>query len=122
MPGPLTVRYALAPDCPDPYRTADAVWTPLLAFRSSGQGHLAARGSRLQVSAPDAVVSSLRRRDGALEMRLFNPSGGPTRVAVAGHRGWLVDLRGRRRARWEESFVLRPGEIATAQLDAAGLD
>jgi hypothetical protein len=37
-------------------------------------------------------------------------------VVVAGRRGWLVDLRGRPLAPFEERFPLGPWAIATAAL------
>jgi hypothetical protein len=62
-------------------------------------------------------VSSVRREQGRLEVRVFNPTGGPTTVTMPGRRGWLVDLRGRPLGPFEGSFPLGPWAIATTTLD-----
>lgn len=120
MPGPQSFRYAVALDCHDPWALADELWTPLQVVHGEGGGPLGDEGSRLRLVG--AEVSSLRRRDGGLEMRVFNPGPEATTVEVKGHAGWLVDLRGRRLARWKRTFELGPWELATARLDAVSLD
>ncbi len=122
LPGPFTARYALAPGCADPLRMADEVWTPLLPFVSVGQGRLPDRGSRLKVTLGGCAVSSLRRRSGAIEMRVYNPSGAASAVTVPGHSGEVVDLRGRPLSRWEGRFEVGPWAIVTARFDATSLD
>jgi hypothetical protein len=57
------------------------------------------------------------RRAGGLEVRVFNPRAGATTVELPGRAGWLVDLRGRSLAPFEERFELRGHGIATARLD-----
>jgi hypothetical protein len=56
------------------------------------------------------------REAGALHVRVFNPSDQPTRVAIDGRRGALVDLRGRTQGAFEGSFELEPWAIATVAL------
>jgi hypothetical protein len=110
----VTLRYALAIDCDDPYRLADDVLLPLESVASLGGGHRPASGSELTVHG--AEVSALHRVHGAVELRVFNPTAEPTTVSVAGRSGWLVDLRGYPREPFEGSFELRPFGIATARL------
>ena len=120
MPGPRTFRYAVARDCSDPWELADRVWTPLAVVRSIGAGPLADAGRRLELSG--GRVSSLRRHDGALEVRVFNPSSDPTMVSIPGHEGTLVDLRGATVGSWTGRFPLAPWAFATARLAARSLD
>ena len=120
LPGPLRIRYALAVGDGDPYALAEQVWDPLLVAPGSGGGKLAAAGSRLVVEG--AEVSALRRQDGHLEVRVFNPSDETVTVSIPGHEGWLVDLFGGQLERWRQGFPLRPWGIATARLDAVSLD
>jgi hypothetical protein len=49
---------------------------------------------------------------------VFNPRSTSTTVTIEGSAGWLVDLRGRPVIPFEESFELRPFEIATVRLHA----
>ncbi len=120
LPGPQVFRYALVRDCPDPWALADSVWSPLIALKAGGHGHLPDRGRRLRLSG--AQVSSLRRRGGAIEVRVFNPGPSPATVRIPGHAGTLVDLRGHPVDEWRESFPLRPWAFATARLEAENLD
>jgi hypothetical protein len=118
--GPHRVRYAVAVGAHDPWRLADLAWLPLPVVAGSGTGPLSESGSRLVVRG--AEVSALRRVDGAIEVRVFNPADQAAQVEVPGHAGWLVDLRGQPVERWDGGFGLRPWGIATARLDAASLD
>ncbi len=126
---PLTLRYGVALDAKDVYALADAAFFDLPVVSSLGGGTFALEASLLSVNG--AVVSALRRvPGGALEMRLFNPSGITTRVELrsgtetpaeshapgAPLRGQLVDLRGRHVASFEGFFELEPHRIATARL------
>jgi alpha-mannosidase len=122
MLGRQQVRYAVALGDVNPWRLADAAWLPPRVVDASGTGRLAPSGSRLVVSG--AEVSALYRRagDGAIELRVFNPTEEPASVEIPGHSGWLVDLRSRPVRRWAGRFPLRPWEVATAALDAASLD
>ncbi len=116
MLGPVDVRYALCVSDADPYDLAADVLVPLLVSGSFGGGDRPGRGTELTVEG--ARVSSVRRRSGALEVRVFNPTDAATTVALAGLSGWLVDLRGRPVSPFEGAFTLRPHGIATARLDA----
>jgi hypothetical protein len=110
----VTLRYALALDCDDPYRLADDVLLPLETVTSLGGGTRPAAGSELIVDG--AEVSALHRVAGVLEARVFNPSPETATVSFPGRSGWLVDLRGYPREPFEGSFELRPFGIATARL------
>jgi hypothetical protein len=83
------------------------------------------------LSVTGAQVSAVRRvPGGALEIRVFNPSGATTEVNVASSaagldeafvpptasHGCLVDLRGGYIASFERSFELGPYQIATLRL------
>ncbi len=115
MVGPVDVTYALAVGDHDPWALADDVLVPLQATGSFGGGDRPDRGSALSVDG--AQVSSVRRQAGALEVRVFNPTDTTATVTLRGRAGWLVDLRGRPVAPFEETFPLRPHGIATARLD-----
>jgi hypothetical protein len=71
-------------------------------------------GSALAVEG--AEVSSVRRVDGAIEVRVFNPERRLTTVNFPGRSGWLVDLRGQPREPFDGSFPLRPCGIATVRI------
>jgi mannosylglycerate hydrolase len=118
--GRQRMRYAVVAGTTDPWRLADLAWLPLQVRRASGTGPLAASGSRLEVRG--AEVSALHRAEGAIEIRVFNPTDEPATVEIVGHSGWLVDLRGQRLEQWVGRFGLRPWGVATARLDAASLD
>ena len=109
----VTLRYALALDCADPYALADDVLLPLEAVSSLGGGTRPASGSALTVDG--AQVSALHRVAGVLEARVFNPTAASTTVSFAGRSGWLVDLRGYPLQPFEGSFELGPFRIATAR-------
>jgi alpha-mannosidase len=113
---PVTLRYALALDCDDPYRLADDVLLPLETVSSLGGGDRPSSGSALGVHG--AEVSALHRTGpgGVLEARVFNPSERPTVVSFPGRAGWLVDLRGYPLEPFEGSFELRSFGVATVRL------
>ncbi len=111
---PLTLRYALTLDDNDGYTLADDLLVPLESLGAPGGGHLPSSGSQLDIRG--AQVSSVRRVEGVLEVRVFNPTNDVTTVETPGRSGWLVDLRGRGIEMFEGSFVLRPHGIATFRL------
>ena len=113
--GPVDVSYAVAVGDHDPFALADDVLLPLQVTGSFGGGTRPDRGSALAVEG--AEVSSVRRRAGAVEVRVFNPTDDRVTVGLAGRSGWLVDLRGRPVEPFEGSFGLRPHGIATVRLD-----
>ena len=99
----------------DPFDLADDILLPLPVTGSFGGGDRAERGTELTVEG--ARVSSVRRQAGALEVRVFDPTGAGATVRLPGRSGWLVDLRGRPVEPFEGAFTLRPHGIATARLD-----
>ncbi|HET7488513.1 MAG TPA: glycoside hydrolase family 38 C-terminal domain-containing protein [Acidimicrobiales bacterium] len=111
--GPVEARYAVHVGDADPYALVDDAFLPLFPVAAGG-GSLPASGSHLAVAG--AEVSSLQRRNGALELRVFNPSPEPTTVRVDGRSGWLVDLRDRPLAPFDGEFRLGPWAFATARL------
>jgi mannosylglycerate hydrolase len=110
----ITLTYAMALGHDDPYALADDVLLPLEVVSALGGGTRPPSGSALGVEG--AQVSALRRVGGVVEIRVFNPGPQATTVHVAGHSGWLVDLRGYPERPFEGSFDLRPFGIATARL------
>jgi mannosylglycerate hydrolase len=112
----ITLQYALALDCTDPYALADDVLLPLEAVSTLGGGTRPTTGSMLTVHG--AEVSALRRVGTALELRVFNPSAQETTVSLPGSSGWIVDLRGYPERPFENGFPLRRFGIATVRLRA----
>ena len=110
----IVARYALTTAAVDPYLVADDFLIPLEVISAPGGGTRPSRESTLQVSG--AQVSMIRRIEGVLELRVFNPTPTETIVSVPGHHGWLVDLRGRGEGQFEGSFALRPFGIATFRI------
>ncbi len=117
MPGRQVLRYAVeVGDDLDPYALADDGFLPLLVARPGGGAPSTSAESGSPLSVTGAQVSSVRRVQGRLEVRVFNPTGAPATVAVEGRRGHLVDLAGRVVAPFEGSVELRPHGIATIAL------
>jgi hypothetical protein len=112
----VSLHYALALGCDDPYALADDLLLPLEVVGSLGGGTRPSEGSAFSVEG--AEVSALRREGGVLELRVFNPTEQASTVTVAGHSGWLFDLRGYPTQPFEGSFELRPFGIVTARLRA----
>ena len=127
--GPRTVRYAVALGVEDAYALADDAFSDMPVVSSLGGGQFPLEASMLSVTG--AEVSAVRRvGGGALEVRVFNPSGTAREVLVASNAGradgtWqpaasspgqIVDLRGRYIASFEGSFELGPYRIATVRL------
>jgi alpha-mannosidase len=111
--GRCRARYAVAVADIDPYAAVDDAFLPLLVTRGAGLG---LRPSHHQVLAIDgAEVASVRRVDGQLSVRLFNPRPSASVVSV-GRVGWAVDLRGRPIEAVDGSFTMRPWQIATLVL------
>jgi hypothetical protein len=131
---PVAARYAIVVGDVDPYALADDVLVPLRVTQGGstagptpdrggdtvaaptlpGGGGAPARpreGSALEVLG--AEVSAVIRDSGGLRVRVVNPTPEPTMVHLPGRHGWLVDLRGRPIAPFEESFPLRPWQFAT---------
>jgi hypothetical protein len=122
LPGRRVLRYGVGFGPPDGgpvasvgHPLADELTVPLLVTLAGGGGHRPATGSALPVDG--AEVSAVRRVDGALEVRVFNPTADPVVVSFGGRAGRRVDLRGRDLGPFERSLDLRPWEIATVVLD-----
>ena len=111
----IVSRYALSLDEANPYAIAEDVLLPLEAIAPRGGGSLPTRGSALEIAG--AEVSSVRRRNGRLEVRLFNPSDESATVSIPGRSGQILDLRGNVLREVADSFTLRSAEIATLAFD-----
>ncbi|MDQ1395166.1 MAG: 2-O-(6-phospho-alpha-D-mannosyl)-D-glycerate hydrolase, partial [Acidimicrobiaceae bacterium] len=91
---PLRFCYGVATGEADPYALVDDAFLPLeVVVATQSGGPRPPSGSALTVTG--AEVSSLRRVDGALHLRVWNASDQPTVVAIPGRTGLLVDLLGR---------------------------
>ncbi|HMQ26625.1 MAG TPA: glycoside hydrolase family 38 C-terminal domain-containing protein, partial [Acidimicrobiales bacterium] len=112
--GPQTMRYAVAAGDVDPYALVDDAFLALMVGRARGVGEREDTGQLLSVEG--APVSSLRRHDGRLELRVFNPGTEPTEVRVEGRTGWQLDLKGTPLAPFDETVELPPGRITTLAL------
>ena len=110
----VSMVYAVAIDEDDPYALADDVLLPMEVLASPGGGSRSPSGRALEVEG--AEVSAVRRTEGALELRVFNPRSEATTVSMPGARGWSVDLRGRPIEPFEDSLCLRAHGIATVRL------
>jgi mannosylglycerate hydrolase len=110
----ITGHYAIVVGPCDPYQVADDVLVPLETIGAAGGGTRVPEGSALDVRG--AEVSAVRRVEGVLEVRVFNPRDTLVRVEVPNQRGWLVDLKGRGLELFEGSFELRANGIATFRL------
>ena len=110
----ITARYALDRSTTDPYVRADEVLLPLEVIPSLGGGTRPARGCGLELHG--AEVSSLRRHEGSLELRLFNPSDAIARVSIPGCSGTMVDLRGGEVGDFADQFDLEPHRFVTLRL------
>ena len=88
----VSLHYALALDVGDPYALADDVLLPLEVLTAPGGGTRPPTGSGLVVTG--AEVSAVRRKAGALEVRVFNPGSEAATVTIEGHAGWLVGPAG----------------------------
>jgi alpha-mannosidase len=102
------------------YAAADAFLVPFERARSTGptEPTRAAGGAALRVDG--AEVSAVHRSPGGLVVRVFrtDPDPGPVRVEHEGApaRGWVIDLRGRPVAPFEDTVDLTPWQICTLQL------
>ncbi len=117
MPGRQRLRYAVVVgEDVDPYEAVDDAFLPLVVARPGGGPPATDRAEGSPLTVLGAEVSAVRRRHGRLEVRVFNPTDRPTTVSIDGRRGHLVDLAGRSRQPFEQTFDLRQHGIATAAL------
>jgi alpha-mannosidase len=104
----------------DLYEAADEFLVPLERVRGGGVrgADRPATGQRLAVRG--APVSAVRREQGGLVVRVFNPEPIPAMVEIdvddAPATGWVVDLIGRPQSSFEGVVPVRPGEIATLRI------
>jgi alpha-mannosidase len=113
--GRVEARLALHVGDRDPYAVVDDAFLPLAVTRA-GHGARSRNDRALDISGAE-VSAVVRDAQGALQVRVFNPSAEPTTVLLPGRQGALVDLRGRIVGGFDGSFALRPWGIATAVLD-----
>ena len=118
VPGRHELRYAVAVGDPDPYALAEDVFVDLLVATGAGLGERPDRHQALDVRG--LPVSSVRRRQGRLEVRAFNPGPAPRSLVITGRRGHVVDLRGRELEPFAGAVEVRPHGIVTVALDEAG--
>jgi hypothetical protein len=115
--GPVAARLALHLGDRDPYAVVDDAFLPLAVTRA-GQGDRPRDGQALDVRGAE-VSAVVRDDDGAINVRVFNPTAEATTVELPGRTGAMVDLRGRLLGGFDGSFSLRPWGIATVVLDPA---
>jgi hypothetical protein len=107
-------RLAVGLGIDDPYGFADEVLCPLEVVRATGHGARPEVGSALTVTG--AEVAAVRRRPGALEVRVFNSRPTEATVGFGGRSGSVVDLRGRLQRSFDDHVELGPWAIATVLL------
>jgi len=107
----ITARYAVTTSPCDPYAFVDDVFLPLEVTASFGGGTRPDRGSAFEIDG--AEVSSVRRVDGLIEVRVFNPTPSATTVTLPGRRGWTIDVRGRSLEPFENQVELPAYKFAT---------
>jgi Glycosyl hydrolases family 38 N-terminal domain/Alpha mannosidase middle domain len=97
MHGPHTFSFAWCPSPEDAVKHAERYRHPLLT--TPGTGAADARREQVGPALEGAVLSSLRRREGALEARVVNESDAPSDASFG-----------------DTTFELRPWEIRTVRL------
>ncbi|MHB8263446.1 MAG: glycoside hydrolase family 38 N-terminal domain-containing protein [Acidimicrobiales bacterium] len=112
----IVADYALMANCDDPYRFAEEVSLPLEVIYPQGGGWKENTGSAFEIDPGTAKVSALKRTDGCLDVRLFNPASQPTTIKIAGHTGDVIDFTGRVLASFDGALDLRPFGIVTIRL------
>ncbi|MGH9047352.1 MAG: hypothetical protein ACRDVW_08560, partial [Acidimicrobiales bacterium] len=116
----IETTYLLTLGDVDPWALAEDATIALESVTSLGGGSRPERGSALRVSG--AQLSSVRRHEGLIEVRVYNPAVVETTVDLGDATGWLVDLRGRPTQAFKGAFTLRAFGIATARLVTAKTD
>lgn len=129
--GERSVSFALLPNAGPPGPAAlDALEryrNPFHVVRATGGGSGPVGRTTLSVAGDGVVMTSLRRRGGALELRLVNETGERRQAVVTGDFdvAWTADLLGTRIASLDTRdgllrMPLGPWEIATIGLDRPG--
>ena len=125
LQGRQVVEYAVLPHRGDwraagLYEAADELLVPLERVRAGGVAGATAPTTGSVLAVDGVEVSAVLREEGALVVRMFNPSpdAALARVAHDGAvaRGDVVDLRGRVTAPFDGALELRPWEIATVRI------
>jgi alpha-mannosidase len=109
--GAHELRYGVVLGEVDPYQAADELLVPLSVTTGAGTGTLPSRHQALELRG--AEVSAVRRRGTSLEVRVFNPNNDAILMQLPDRRGWVVDLRGRPLAPFDEVVPLAPWQLAT---------
>jgi hypothetical protein len=110
---PIRASYVIGANV-DPWALAERAFSPLDVVKAEGGGSRPSSGMALQVSG--AIVSSVRREAGDLEVRVFNPTESQSAVNIGDLRGFLVDLRGVHVASVHSEFMLSPHRFATLRI------
>ena len=111
----VAVRYGICVGDADPYALVADAFVPLQVAAADGRS-VPDEGQALSIVGAEVSAVVRREADGPLGVRVFNPSPETRTVTIEGRRGWLVDLRGRPLAQFEETFELGPWQVTTALL------
>jgi alpha-mannosidase len=98
----------------DPWKLSEYVFSPLDVVKAEGGGDRPTSGTAFSVNG--AIVSSIRRVAGELEVRVFNPTGTPTMVNLDGAEGFQVNLRGAPEAAFADEVRLGPYRFSTLRI------
>jgi hypothetical protein len=110
---PIRASYVIGVNV-DPWELAERAFSPLDVVKAEGGGSRPTSGTALHVSG--AIVSSVRREAGDLEVRVFNPTESPSAVNIGDLRGFLIDLRGVQETSVHSEFTLSPHRFATLRI------
>lgn len=110
----ISARYGIDLSGANPYRLTEDFSEPMVVLPSLGGGTRPVEGRALEISG--AEVSSLRRVDGTLEVRLFNPEPLAHTVSIPSHAGVLVDLVGNELEVFDTTFILGAYRFATVRI------
>ena len=106
----VTYRCRLGIDV-DPLALAERHDIPIETVSSFGTGTFEPQGHLLGITG--AIISSIRRHEGQLEVRLYNPSNQACDVDLGHHHACSIDLRGQIIEELAGSFSLGPHRIVT---------
>jgi alpha-mannosidase len=109
----VMARYVLGVGL-DPWELSDRAFAPLDVVKAEGGGDRPSTGTAFSVNG--AMVSSIRRVAGGLEVRVFNPTGSPAKVDLDGAEGFQVNLRGAPEAAFANEVHLDPYRFSTLRI------
>jgi hypothetical protein len=109
----VTARYVLGVGL-DPWELSDRAFAPLDVVKAEGGGDRPRSGTAFSVNG--AMVSSIRRVAGELEVRVFNPTGSPAMVDLDGAEGFQVNLRGAPESAFSGEVHLDPYRFSTLRI------